>query len=333
MKYAISGYGCYIPPLRIRDQEFRAVWGKPLEVKSKAVADFDEDALTMGIEAAKEALEHLAPQQVDILCAASTTFPRSYSTVASTFVSSLGLRPDVMSFEFGQSSLSGSEATLAAISALSAWELNTALVVLADCPRADAFDSLDYGLGAASVAFVISRGEGLAELEGFASSMGEHMGERFRPFGHPYLQELGIAAYENAAVSDTIERAMRGLLHKLDTEPRNYTYLTLPHTPAARRVAAQIGFKAAQVELGAFSDRVGDTGLCTPWLAFGAILDKARANERALIVSYGYGSACSALSFRLGDRPETLPPRVTPKIEEGSYIDFGSYLKLRKGIR
>jgi 3-hydroxy-3-methylglutaryl CoA synthase len=207
------------------------------------------------------------------------------------------------------------------------------LVVLTDCPRCDVFDPLDYGLGAASIAFVISRGEGLAELEGFASSVGEYMGEMFRPFGHPYLQALGISAYEAKAVTDIVGRAIRDLLKKLDAHPQAYTYLTLPHIPGVQRVAVQIGFQTPQIELGAVVQRVGDTGLCTPWLALGAILDVAQDKDRVLVVSYGYGSACYTFSFHAGKRPETLPARVLPKLQEGSYIDYMSYVRLRKGIQ
>ena len=60
----IVSYGTYIPKYRLRLSSIAQMWGKDsdeieagLRMVEKAVSGFDEDAVTMGIEAGKKAIE------------------------------------------------------------------------------------------------------------------------------------------------------------------------------------------------------------------------------------------------------------------------------------
>ncbi|MFD1525979.1 ACP synthase, partial [Halolamina salina] len=55
----IAAIGAYTPRLRIDAAEFEAAWGQfdAAAIEKKAVPEADEDALTMGIEAARRALD------------------------------------------------------------------------------------------------------------------------------------------------------------------------------------------------------------------------------------------------------------------------------------
>ena len=62
MPYGIVSYGVYIPKYRIRVNEIARVWGdkdniaQSLRVFEKSVPDLDEDAITIAVEAARNAL-------------------------------------------------------------------------------------------------------------------------------------------------------------------------------------------------------------------------------------------------------------------------------------
>ncbi|HQN30044.1 MAG TPA: hydroxymethylglutaryl-CoA synthase, partial [Methanothrix soehngenii] len=63
MVSGIVSYGVYIPRFRIRADEIARVWGGgddislSLRVFEKSVPDLDEDAVTIAVEAARNALD------------------------------------------------------------------------------------------------------------------------------------------------------------------------------------------------------------------------------------------------------------------------------------
>ena len=57
MSIGIVSYGSCVPRLRLARGEYQKAWGScAADIKEKAVMDYDEDTLTMGVEAAKDAL-------------------------------------------------------------------------------------------------------------------------------------------------------------------------------------------------------------------------------------------------------------------------------------
>src|SRR3989338_10198998 len=59
----IVAYGVHVPVLRIKPEEIARVWNKDgkavaagLGLKEKAVAEYDEDAATLAVEAARKAI-------------------------------------------------------------------------------------------------------------------------------------------------------------------------------------------------------------------------------------------------------------------------------------
>ena len=54
----IVGYGAYVPMFRIKNEEIGRVWGaNGFPIQEKSVNNLDEDAITIGIEAARNALK------------------------------------------------------------------------------------------------------------------------------------------------------------------------------------------------------------------------------------------------------------------------------------
>ena len=60
MPVGIVGCGVYIPRLRIKREEYQKAWGyfAPRWLEEKAVVDFDEDPVTMAVEAASNVLRN-----------------------------------------------------------------------------------------------------------------------------------------------------------------------------------------------------------------------------------------------------------------------------------
>ncbi|MBI4344680.1 MAG: hydroxymethylglutaryl-CoA synthase, partial [Euryarchaeota archaeon] len=80
----IVGYGAYIPKYRIKVEEIARIWGEDpesikngLRVAEKAVPNIDEDAATIAVEAARNALRMagIDPRRIGAIYVGSESHP------------------------------------------------------------------------------------------------------------------------------------------------------------------------------------------------------------------------------------------------------------------
>lgn len=107
----IVGCGVYIPRLRIKREEYQKAWAyfAPRWLEEKSVVGFDEDAITMGVEAAANAFRNtkLDVSHVDAAYFASTSPPYSEKQNASTLAAALGCRSDTAALDMTSSAKCG----------------------------------------------------------------------------------------------------------------------------------------------------------------------------------------------------------------------------------
>ena len=90
MNAGIVAYGAYIPIYRLGRAEINKVWGSGPAKGEKAVANCDEDSITMAVEAGLDCLKGIDPGTVDALYFASTTAPYREKRSASIIGTALG---------------------------------------------------------------------------------------------------------------------------------------------------------------------------------------------------------------------------------------------------
>lgn len=71
----IVSYGSYIPYRRLKRAAIAAMLGVPASRGERAVASFDEDSISMAVEALRDALKGAPQAQVNSLLFATTTPP------------------------------------------------------------------------------------------------------------------------------------------------------------------------------------------------------------------------------------------------------------------
>ena len=91
MKAGIVSYGAYVPIYRLSREEIVRVWGSGYRKGEKAVANCDEDSLTMGVAAALDCLKGCDRGPVDGLYFASTSAPYREKQSASIIAAALDL--------------------------------------------------------------------------------------------------------------------------------------------------------------------------------------------------------------------------------------------------
>ena len=95
----IVSYGAYIPWHRMERQKCVAAWGGFGIPGEKAVGYFDEDSVTMAVEAARDCLGDADSRAIDGLYFATTTSPYKEKQCAAIMALALNLRRDVRTID------------------------------------------------------------------------------------------------------------------------------------------------------------------------------------------------------------------------------------------
>ena len=127
------------------------------------------------------------------------------------------------------------------------------------------------------------------------------------------------------------------LMASLAAKASDYAHAVFhqPNPKFPSRAGRLLGFSASQVETGLLVRQVGNTYAGSALLGLTAVLDKARAGERILVVAFGSGAGSDAFSFRVTDRARTNPSHVRTTADYVSSrqpIDYATYARHRKKI-
>lgn len=217
MPVGIEAIGTYVPPGRMALQELRRNWpgvGTPSGLQTVSVAGFDEDVITMGVEAAESALAGIqgTATSVDLLVTATCSSPYAEHSAAAEIGRALGLSLTAALIDVAGSTLGGINAMQIACDAIHVGRAKRALVIASERRRGTPGSALE-ALGAGAIALVIS-GEGAATIGNFANYR-HGVPTRWRPDGIVTLRNYEDARYELVAQT---KPAVEGLLSTLASD-------------------------------------------------------------------------------------------------------------------
>lgn len=286
MTDSIESAGAYTPRFRIDAEAFTEAWGSfdAPGVDAKAVPGADEDAVTMGVEAAREALAGSAHDREALsgLAFASTTPPVDEGDVAATVAEILGLDNSIETAAFTQSTGAGGSALRWGMSV----PTGPTLVVAADAPVGAPDDERDHAAGAGAVAFVLAA-DGTVEIQETATYTEEHPGTRFRERGASTVDAYDATAYERAAYATVVA----GAVAELDETPT----VLAPTAPDGKRPYRVAGHLDGEVDIFQTATALGDTGAASAF--FGLLAAWAADSEEVTLVAYGDGASAVAASL------------------------------------
>ncbi|GAI36214.1 unnamed protein product, partial [marine sediment metagenome] len=125
------------------------------------MANYDEDSITMAVEAAIDCLNGTDRDIADGLYFASTTPPYSEKMSASIVAAATDLRDDLFTLDIGNSLRCGTSAIKAAHDAIKSGSAKNILVTAADCRLAPPASEFEPVFGDGAAAFLIG-GEDVA---------------------------------------------------------------------------------------------------------------------------------------------------------------------------
>jgi 3-hydroxy-3-methylglutaryl CoA synthase len=304
----IRSYGAYIPLYRLERSEIVKAWRSAFPVPGeKAVANFDEDSLTMALAAAWDCATGIDRQEIDGLFFASTTSPYKEKQASTTIAGAMALRRDIMTADFGGSLRAGTTALRAAIDAVKAGSAKNILVAASDLRLAGANGMPEMFLGDGAGAVLIS-GEAVAAgyigghtvSEDFFDQWRSNKDDFVRGYEERFLREKGYTRMVPEAVNAALDKC--GL--KPQDIARFACYTGDPrHINAAAKI---INFDPAQVQDPMFMS-TGLTGTAMPLMLLVAALEETKAGDNVLVG--GYSDGCDALVFKLNEQIEKVRDR------------------------
>jgi hydroxymethylglutaryl-CoA synthase len=289
----IIAYGAYIPAGRLPLAAIDGAAARP-GGPEKAVAGFDEDAVTMAVAACIDCLADLDRAQIDRLYFVSTSAPFLEKQNAATIAKALDLRTDVLSADMGGSLRAAGAALCAAIDAVRADPRKKVLVVAADCRLAEPRSAQERNMGDAAAAFLIGADAALV-LEHTAAVNDDILDvwqSRSDRWLNSWEDRFNIAeGYQRCS-----EVAVQQLLHNTSISIAEFDTVIFygPDARSQQSLLRSLGCSNAQIGDSLFG-RVGNCGAAFAPLLLAAKLEQIRVDERILLGFYGDGAHVLAL--------------------------------------
>jgi 3-hydroxy-3-methylglutaryl CoA synthase len=339
----ITAYGAYIPRLRLSRQAAVAAngWFNPalaaLAKGERAMANWDEDSLTMAVEAARDCLDGTRPEGLAGVTLASTTLPFEDRQNAGVLATALDLGANLRTMDVTASQRAATTALAAALDGLAAGPV---LLVAAEKRRARSASARELLYGDGAAALLLGTRDVVAEYLGghqISVDFVDHYRGQERAFDYGWEDRW----IRDEGYLKIVPGALAGLFEKTGFAPEAIDHFIMP--AAVRGVPQRIA-SAAGIPDGAVRDTLqtvmGEAGTAHALIMFAEALAVAKPGETVLLT--GWGQGCDALLFRATDGAGKAAPRlgVRGHLARGRtednytrFLAFNGLIEQEKGIR
>ena len=345
MTIGITAFGGYVPRLRLSRQavvEANAWFAPGLKAYAKgerAICNWDEDTLTLGVEAARDCLAGEQPDDLDALYFASTTHPFADRQNAGVLATALQLGEDLATSDVGGSQRAGTSGLLTALKALQG-QGSSALYVAADNRKTPSAGNAELLFGAAAAALLLGGDGVIAEFVGshqVAIDFVDHYRASDQAFDYNWEERW----VRDEGYLKIVPKALQGLFDTVDVAPRDIDHFVMP---CVLRGLSQRIAKCAGISNEAVRDNLhaglGEAGTAHSLVMMVHALEQARPGETVLAI--GWGQGCDALLFRTTEALANLAPRtgiggsLLRRREESNYnkyLAFNGLIERDLGMR
>jgi hydroxymethylglutaryl-CoA synthase len=213
---------------------------------------------------------------------------------------------------------------------VSAGIAETGMAIGADVSQGAPGDALEYTAAAGGAAYVISKNDHIAIINGTCSFTTDTP-DFWRREGASYPRHGGRFTGDPGYFKH-VTSASKMMLEKMGTKPSDYAYAVF-HQPNGKfptRVAAMLGFTGEQIKPGLTCPRMGNTYSGAAMIGLAATLDVARPGDRIFMTSFGSGAGSDSFDLTVTDRIDevrSLAPSVEDYLKDAVYLDYAVYAK------
>ena len=324
---SILSVGAYVPRLRIaRTTIANAIaWANPSAKSTasgwRAVGNWDEDALTMAVEAARAALVG-TQTPLGAVALASTSLPFADRDNAVLVASALDLAGNIETVNAGGSLRA---ATSALASAARRADARHTLVLASEQRLTRPASAQELSFGDAAAAMIVGpAADGALATIVAAEHLAADFVDHYRMSGASFDYAFEERWVRDEGYSKLIPNMISTALATAGLASDAVHCLVLPAAAAvAKRIAKLADLTRAGVQDN-LQAQIGDCGTALPLLMLAAALDAAEPGQ--IIVVVGFGQGVDVLVLRVGTGVAGHTARVAPAIarrqEEPSYVRY-----------
>jgi hydroxymethylglutaryl-CoA synthase len=295
----ITAFGGYVPRYRLnRRLIYKDIgWMNPSTIGNskgeKAVANFDEDSITLSVAAGIDALGDMDREKVEGIYFASTTMPYKERLNAGIIMEALGLSEQIRSADFSGGLKAGTTALINAMETVESGRINNIVVCASDCRIGKPGSSQEMIFGDAAAAFVVGTDNVIAEFKGSFSTTHDFVdhyrgatSKSDRQWEDRWIRDLGYNQF--------LPEVINGLLDKYHLKITDFAKIIYPcHYVAVRRKLAKVLGFDPEVDHDNLQTVIGESGTTQPLVMLAHALESAKPGDKLLVV--GFGSGCEAV--------------------------------------
>jgi 3-hydroxy-3-methylglutaryl CoA synthase/NAD(P)-dependent dehydrogenase (short-subunit alcohol dehydrogenase family)/putative sterol carrier protein len=342
----ITSYGAYIPRLRLdRMAIFQGMgWFAPAIMMvaqgERSMCNWDEDAITMAVEASRDCLRGLDKSNLDALYLASTTLPFADRQNAGIVSAALNLKNDMLTADHTASQKAATTALITALESIQSGQRHNIMVTASDSRETKTAYFYEMWFGDGAAALTVGDEDVIAEFKGsYSLSMDfvDHYRGADKKFDYVWEERWT----RDAGYGEIIPAVVNGLFEKLGIGMDDVDRLVYPcfFKRDHRSIAAGLGATADKL-VDNMHEVCGETGAAHSFMMFIAALEAAKPGDRILMCGFGQGA--NALYFEVTDNIGKLTDRngvagsLANKKSTDNYmkwLKFRDLIKTEMGIR
>ncbi len=301
----ITSCGYHAPFCRLEREKIGQAWARRAGKGERAAIYFDEDALTLGLEAALRCVEEKGKAGIDGFYFASTSAPFWQRSSASFMAAACDLPSECETVDFSGSLRAATSALRVGMDAMQSGRLSRVLVAAGDVRDGQPGESDEEWFGDAGSAVLLGREGVIAEILGAASRSDDFLDE-WRRDTDGFIQTQSSRFATERGYQASLVAVGSALLQKHQVTAADCTKIILPSPDGRAHVnaAKKLGFQDAQIQNPLFQD-IGACGSAAPFFLLAAALETAKPGDRLLLLAYGEGA-------------DGFPLRVTDEINKRS---------------
>jgi 3-hydroxy-3-methylglutaryl CoA synthase/uncharacterized OB-fold protein len=265
----------------------------------KAVANYDEDSLTMAVAAARASLQGLDRSGLDGVYFASTSMPYKERLNAGIISLALGLDEHVRAADFSGGLKAGTTALISALESVESGRAKNLMVTASDCRLGRPASAEEMIFGDAAAAFVVGSDQVVAEFKGSYSLTSDFV-DHYRGEYAKYDRKWEDRWIRDAGFNVLLPLVIKGLLDRYKVKITDFKKVIYDchYTAARNKLNKQFGI-LPEKDQSNLQAEVGQCGTAQSLLMLASALDTAEPGDKILVVSYGSG--CDALYFEVTD--------------------------------
>jgi 3-hydroxy-3-methylglutaryl CoA synthase len=327
---SLVAYGAYVPFWRLDRADIGAFLGRGAAKGERAVASWDEDTTTMGVEAARLAMRSLEAKGTARVFFATTEPAYLAKTNATAVHAALDLDASAAAFDLGGGAGAGVGAAIAAA--------GLGGIAVASDMRVGPAGSVDEAHGGdAAAALVFGDDRPVADLVGVGHTTREYL-ERWQIPGEASARNADARFVEHVHAK-LVDNAIASALKDADVTASEVDHVLVAAPSGRTRPAVARAFGRRPEELADdLVERIGYAGAAHWMVLLAEVLDRAEPGQHVAVVAVGEG--VSSLVFRTAsllpayrdERAAAGVPTLADRLSAVGALPYGRFLAWRRSL-